>query len=96
MLPPQQAPRELVLQGETVVTAGVTVATAEAATAEAVPLAVATAQPSNHLTRISKVADSSEPAAFLSFPTCSGISLCVSGCNTGRLLLRSPVRVNAP
>ena len=80
MQPLQQAPRELALLVVTVVTAGVTVATAGAATAEVVLLAATIAQPSNHLTRISKEADSSESASFFvipcflaSFPTCSGI-----------------------
>ena len=68
MQPLQQAPRELVLLVATAVTAGVTVATAGAATAEVVLLAATIAQPSNHLTRISKEADSSEPASFFVIP----------------------------
>ena len=72
MQPLQQAPRELVLLVATAVTAGVTVATAGAATAEVVLLAATIAQPSNHLTRISKEADSSEPASFFVIPNLFG------------------------
>ena len=79
-LPPQPAPRVLVLLVETAVTAGVTVATAGAATAEVVLHAATTAQPSNYLTRYqcreyqtgrlirAGLFFMSFPACFMSFP----------------------------